>query len=77
MKSYDYPVIIKPDISGGYVISCPTFQGCYSQGETVDEALKNIKEVIELCIEELIDEGLGVPSPLDLIVQKVAVDYDA
>ena len=41
MKSY--PVIIEQDETG-FVVSCPVFKGCYSQGNTIDEALKNIKE---------------------------------
>ncbi len=49
MKSY--PIIIEQD-GNGYVVSCPVFNGCYSQGETIDEALKNIKEAIELCIDD-------------------------
>jgi predicted RNase H-like HicB family nuclease len=35
-----------------YVVECPIFDGCYSQGKTLDEALKNIREVIELVLEE-------------------------
>jgi len=46
-----YPVIIEQDQSG-YVVSCPVFKGCYSQGNTIDEALNNIKEAIELCIDD-------------------------
>ncbi len=49
MKSY--PVIIEQD-GTGYVVTCPIFKGCYSQGDTIDEALKNIKEAIELCIDD-------------------------
>ncbi len=49
MKSY--PVIIEQD-GDGYVISCPAFEGCYTQGRTIDEALKNIKEVIKLCLDD-------------------------
>jgi len=49
MKSY--PVIIEQD-GDGYVISCPVFKGCYTQGNTIDEALKNIKEAIELCLDD-------------------------
>ena len=49
MKSY--PVIIEQDETG-FVVSCPVFKGCYSQGNTIDEALKNIKEAIELCIDD-------------------------
>jgi len=47
-----FPVIVESDETGGYVVECPLFEGCYSQGETVDEALKNIKEVIGMCLEE-------------------------
>ncbi|MDO8599878.1 MAG: type II toxin-antitoxin system HicB family antitoxin, partial [bacterium] len=37
---------------GFYVVECPILSGCYTQGNTIDEALKNIREVIELCLEE-------------------------
>jgi len=46
-----YPVIIEQDDTG-YVVSCPSFHGCYSQGDTIDEALKNIKEAIGLCLDD-------------------------
>lgn len=49
----NYPVIVHADnVSGGYWVECPTFQGCYSQGKTIDESLKNIKEAISLCKQE-------------------------
>jgi predicted RNase H-like HicB family nuclease len=38
------------------VVECPLLQGCYTQGETLDEALKNIHEVIERCLEEQKEE---------------------
>lgn len=47
-----FPVIIEKDEDGFYVVECPVFRGCYSQGKTLDEALKNIREVITLCLEE-------------------------
>ena len=37
---------------GWYIVQCPALPGCFTQGKTLDEALKNIKEVIELCLEE-------------------------
>lgn len=52
IKNRLFPVIIEKDESGFYIVECPLFKGCYSQGKTLDEALKNIKEVIELCLEE-------------------------
>lgn len=47
-----FPVVIEKDESGFYVVECPIFKGCYSQGKTLDEALKNIREVTALCLEE-------------------------
>jgi predicted RNase H-like HicB family nuclease len=46
------PIIIEQDENGVFVVECPVLNGCYSQGSTLDEAVKNIKEVIELCLEE-------------------------
>ncbi len=46
-----YPVIIEQEVDG-YIVSCPIFEGCYSQGNTTDEALYNIKEAIELCLDD-------------------------
>ena len=46
------PVIIERDESGMYVVECPILSGCYSQGKTLDEALRNIQEVIVLVCEE-------------------------
>ena len=43
MKVYDFKVILEPDEKSGYVVTCPSLSGCYSQGETIDEALSNIR----------------------------------
>jgi predicted RNase H-like HicB family nuclease len=51
-KNKQFPVFVEKDEDGFYVVECPLFRGCYSQGKTLDEALKNIREVIELCLEE-------------------------
>lgn len=51
-KIYEFPVVIEQDESGYYFAYAPALQGCYTQGKTLDEALKNIKEVIELHVED-------------------------
>ena len=48
-----FNVVIEKDPEGGYVVSCPAIKGCHSQGETVEEALKNIKEAIIGCLQTL------------------------
>ena len=47
-----FPVIVKEDETDGYVVTNPAIDGCYSQGDTIEQALKNIKEATELCLEE-------------------------
>lgn len=61
-----YPVLLQEDISGGYWVSCPVFEGCYSQGETMDDALKNIREAIELCLEDLPNKKRYFPRNVSL-----------
>ncbi|CAG0956612.1 hypothetical protein METP3_00571 [Methanosarcinales archaeon] len=52
MEKLHLPIIIEIDEDGYYIVSCPVFKGCHSYGETIDEAMENIKEVIEMCLEE-------------------------
>ena len=73
MKTYDFKVILEPDESGGYVISCPSLPGCYSQGETPEEALENIKEAIALCLEDMESQGEEIPDPSKVLVGSVVV----
>ena len=47
-----FTVVIEKDEDDFYVGSVPSLKGCYTQGKTMDELLENIKEAIELCLEE-------------------------
>ncbi len=51
-KTAHLPLIVEQDEDNIYIVSCPIFKGCHSYGKTIDEALDNIKEVIEICLEE-------------------------
>ena len=51
-KTQIFPVILEEDETGGYVVINPSLDGFYSQGDTVEEALANIKEATELCLED-------------------------
>ena len=52
-KKRQIPLIVEKDTDGFYVVECPLFDGCYSQGKTLDEALDNIREVIALILNEV------------------------
>lgn len=45
----------------GYYAFCPELQGCYTQGDTYEEALKNIKEAVQLHIEDRLEAGEEIP----------------
>lgn len=73
MIAYDFKVILEPDEEGGYVVSCPSLAGCYSQGDTVDEALANIREAIEVCLEDMASRNEEIPDPSGILVGTVVV----
>lgn len=55
-------VVLIPDAEvGGYTVIVPSLPGCISEGDTVEEALVNIKEAIDLHIEGMIADGEEVP----------------
>jgi len=54
-------VIICSEPEGGYSVECPSLRGCHSQGETKEEALTNIKEAIQLWIEDAQAHDESIP----------------
>ncbi len=71
MPDYKYTVVVERDEDGMYVASVPLLQGCYSQGETYEEALENVKDAIKLHIEAR--RSLGEPVPIEVAVDEVRV----
>ena len=55
--SYRVNVVFSKD-EHGYYVSCPDLQGCYSQGETYEEARANIQEAVELYLETMTPEEI-------------------
>ncbi len=51
LKVMEIKVVLEPQEEGGYTVFIPSLSGCISQGETKEEALKNIKEAMELWLE--------------------------
>ena len=50
-ESLHLPLIIEADEDGVFIISCPAFKGCHSYGNTIEEAMNNIREAIHACSE--------------------------
>lgn len=72
MKQLTLPIIIEAD-SDGYFVSCPALQGCYSQGDTYEEAVENIKDAIRLHIEDRRANGEEFPEHVTVSLSTVEV----
>ncbi len=66
-----YKVVLRKS-EEGYSVSCPGLPGCWSQGETEEEAIENVKDAIREYLAA-IDESLAAPSEEDLDVREVEV----
>ncbi|MBI2636595.1 MAG: type II toxin-antitoxin system HicB family antitoxin [Parcubacteria group bacterium] len=73
-KNYHLPIVIEKD-EDGYFVFCPALQGCYSQGDTYEEALANIKDAMKLHIEDRSDghEAMKASQSMSLSMVEVAV----
>ena len=56
-----YTVILEREADGGFVVSVPALPGCVSQGDSRQEALRNIREAIELYVEDCREAGDPIP----------------
>ncbi|MCZ7399483.1 MAG: type II toxin-antitoxin system HicB family antitoxin, partial [Candidatus Methanoperedens sp.] len=68
----EYTVLVYKAEEGGYWAEVPALPGCYSQGETIEETMKNIKEAIESHLIVL-KEDETIPSEEDFVIARVNV----
>ena len=67
------PVVISRGEDGYFVVEIPVIPGCISQGKTRKEAMANIKEAAELCLESMEEEGWTLPAEYSLDQVEVSV----
>ncbi len=68
-----FKVLLEPDLEqGGFVAKVPALPGCVTQGESVEEALANVREAIELVLEDMAERGETVPDD-KVVVMEVEV----
>lgn len=69
----EYIVLIHPAEEGGFWAEIPALPGCYSQGETIEETMRNIKEAIEAHIATLKEDKQEIPTEEELVIGRVKV----
>lgn len=75
-RVYHYTAVFEPAAEGGFTVTVPTLPGCISEGDTFEEAQKNIREALELYLEEMPEvqkgprprRGLPVVAPIEVHV---------
>ncbi|KWT95134.1 hypothetical protein ASN18_0062 [Candidatus Magnetominusculus xianensis] len=74
MSAYKFSVITEKN-GEGYFAFCPELQGCYTQGDSYEEVMENIKDAIRLHIEDRVENGEEIPQPdsVSLTLMEIAV----
>ncbi len=72
MQHVTLPIIVESD-QDGYYVTCPTLQGCYSQGETYEEAIANIKDAIRLHVEDRLADGEEISQKVSVSLSTVEI----
>lgn len=68
-----FRVVIEQDEDGKFIASCPTLPGCWSQGDTRDEARRNIADAMKGYLESLKKHGDPIPPPISEEVIEIDV----
>ncbi len=72
MTKHHFTVVLEREDAGGFHAFCPALKGCHSEGDTIDEAVANMREAIELYLESLAARGEAIPVE-DLLIKPVEV----
>ena len=72
MKVAHYTAILEKEEDGGYHVFVPALRGCHSQGDTLEAAIENIREAVEVYLESLTAAGEPVPEE-DILIKPIEV----
>ena len=67
MKTHVFQVEIDQDDDGRWSATCPALSGCATWGRTQDEALRNIREAVEVYVEDMVAAGETLPTATEVI----------
>ncbi len=66
-SEHAFQVIVEQDEAGWYLAGCPALKGCYAQGKTYEEAMKNIKAAVLKSLADLKAQKQPVPQQLEIV----------
>jgi antitoxin HicB len=74
MRILNYKVVMTPDETGGYVVTCPALPGLVTEGDTLEEARAMAADAIKGYLESLKQDGEPIPAD-NSITEEVAVEF--
>jgi antitoxin HicB len=74
MKVYNYTVVMTPDETGGYIVTCTALPGLVTEGDTLEEARRMAADAIMCYLEGLQKAGLPIPPDKHTVTQPVTVE---
>jgi len=73
-RTHEFQVVVEQDEAGFFVAECPALKACYTQGRTYEEAIRNIRDVIALCLADLKARRVAIPRQAEIIgVKRIEV----
>ncbi len=60
-RRYTYRAVFERDEDGRIVVECPALEGCFTEGETVEEAFEMMKDALQVTVESYIEDGDELP----------------
>jgi len=74
MKVLNYTIIITPDETGGYVITCPALPGLVTEGDTIEDAREMARDAILGYLESLRMDGEPIPVDTSVMTETISVE---
>ncbi|MEO6321595.1 MAG: type II toxin-antitoxin system HicB family antitoxin, partial [Polaromonas sp.] len=68
-------VVLHTDDSERFGVTVPDLAGCFSGGDSLDDALESVREAIDLHVETLIEDGVTIPAATSLTAHQANPDY--
>jgi len=74
MKIFNYKILLRKEPEGGFTVFVPSLPGCITFGDTIEEAIEEAKEAIELYIESLKAHGEEIPTEENVLEYTLSIN---
>jgi predicted RNase H-like HicB family nuclease len=73
MRTYNFTIVITPDETTGYFVTCPALPGLVTQGETLEETQAMAADAIQCYVESMLEDGVAIPEDKPSIATSISI----